>query len=432
MSRVQSTGAVIRPLALAIGALGLAPLAEAGGLMVWEIGTPTLGTAGAGWAAMPEDASTAFTNPAGTVWRDNTEIRAAGQLLYGDVDFSRGEESNVPGNDGGNPVGWFPGGGAFVAGRLTDNLGWGLAMAGNFGGVLDYKDEWAGRRFLQDVDLLGMSLIPSMSWKIHPCLSVGVGLNVMAGYFNWKSAPRAGLLGGDGSLEYSDVDFGYGGNLGLTYRPVPSTTLGFTYTSRVDLDFDARMELDSFGPLFDIAVERFDGRRTRIGMNVPATYTASLQQELTSTTNFYMNIGWQEWSTYSPLALELDDPEQTSLRIDRGYRDTGHFALGARHGFVDGLMRDWSVSAGIAYDSAMVKTSTLTADIPTAEASWRFGVGAGKELCPGLTLDLGYTLVWQGDIDIDQQGRPPFSPRLQGTFEDVSLHFFGGSLQFEL
>lgn len=420
-------GAIPAALSLAV----LSPMASAGGLMLWEIGTPTLGTAGAGWAAMPEDASTAFTNPAGTVWRDDIEMRVAGQLLYGDVGFSNGGLTNVPGNDGGNPVEWFPGGGVYVAGRLSDNFGWGLAMAGNFGLGLDYDGGWEGRRFTREATLLGMSLIPSLSWKINPCLSIGAGLNVMGTYFDFKSNPRAGLIDEDANLKYSDTEIDYGGNLGIIYRPVPETTFGISYTSEVDVDFKDRLRLRNFGPLFSQLLDRFDGTRTKIDTTVPATVTVSLQQQLTDATTLYANLNWQDWSEYAQVAVEIDNPQQTSLRVDRGYRDTGHFALGVRHDVARGkYLQGWSLSTGFAYDSSMTTEASVTADTPVSWA-WRFGLGAGKELCPGVHLDLGYTLAWSGDIDIDQKGRPPFSPRLEGAYKDTALSFFGGSVQFE-
>ncbi len=411
--------------------LPMAPFANAGGLMLWEIGTPTLGTASAGWAAMPEDASTAYTNPAGTVWRQGIEMRAAGQAMYGDIGFSEGGLTNVSGNDGGNPVGWFPGGGAFVAGRLADNLGWGVALAGNFGLGLDYDDSWAGRRFAQESVLIGMSAIPSLSWKVHPCLSVGAGLNIMGFYFKYRSEPRAGLIPEDARFKYRDTDIGYGGNLGIIYRPVPETTFGLTYTSKVEADFSDRVTLDNFGPLFEPLVERFDGTKTEIDLNVPATVTASLQQKLTAATTIYANLAWQDWTEYAGVGLEIDNPDQTSLRVNRGYKDTGHFALGVRHAVSRGPLQDWSLSTGFAYDSSMASEAQVTADTPTWQ-TFRFGLGAGRELCPGVHLDIGYTLVWSGDIDIDQRGRPPFNPRLQGTYKDTALHFFGASVQFEL
>ena len=417
-------------LPLVIAALS-APTAHAGGIMLWQIGTPTLGTASAGWAAMPEDAATAFTNPAGTVWRDKTEVRAASQILYGDIQFTDGGLSNVPGNDGGNPLGWFPSLGGFAAGKLTEEIGWGFAMAGNFGLGLDYHDDWQGRRFVQNVDLLGMSLIPSLSWQVNDCLSLGLGLNAMAGYFSFQSAPRAGLIDEDAYLRFKDLDMGYGGNFGIIYRPVHGTTFGITYTSQVDFDFKDNLKLRDFGPLFEELVGRFDGTRTEIDMKVPATVTASLQQALTESTTLYINLAWQDWSEYAGVTLALDNPAQTRVKVDRGYRDTGGFAIGVRREFQRGMLDGWSLSTGFAAESGMNNTATMTADTVTNK-NWTLGMGAGKELCPGLSLDVGYNYGSLGDIDIDQQGRPPFSPRLQGTYEDTALHFLGASLQFEL
>ncbi|WP_299599356.1 OmpP1/FadL family transporter [uncultured Microbulbifer sp.] len=411
-------------------ALLSAPAAQAGGIMLWQIGTPTLGTASAGWAAMPEETATAFTNPAGTVWRDKTEVRVAGQALYGDIQFTDDGLSNVPGNDGGNPLKWFPGLGGFAAGKLTDNIGWGFAMAGNFGLGLDYHDDWQGRRFVQNVDLLGMSLIPSLSWQVNDCLSLGLGLNAMAGYFSFQSAPRAGLIDEDAYLRFKDFDMGYGGNLGIIFRPVNGTTFGITYTSKVEFEFDDELKLRDFGPLFEPVVGRLDNTGTEIGINVPATVTASLQQELTDATTLYFNLAWQDWSEYAGVSLALDNPNQTSVKVNRGYHDTGAFAVGIRHTFDQGKLQGWSLSTGVSAESGMANTSSITADTVTNK-SVTFGLGAGKELCPGVTMDIGYNYVSLGDIDIDQTGRPPFSPRLEGTYEDSALHFLGGSVQFE-
>ncbi|SDZ84606.1 OmpP1/FadL family transporter [Microbulbifer marinus] len=412
-------------------ALAMAPSADAGGLMVWEIGTPTLGTAGAGWAATPEDAATAYTNTAGTVWRDNTEIMASGQLMYGHLDFNDGGDSNVPGNDGGNAIEWFPGGGFFAAGRLTDSVGWGLAMAGNFGGVLDYDDNWKGRRFVTETSLIGMSLLPSLSWKASDCLSFGLGLNIVGSYYKYESRPRAGLAGGDARLKYDDTDIAYGGNLGVIYKPTAITTLGLSYTSEVDLEFSDRLRLRNFGPLFSQLVANLDGARTKIDMNIPQTITLSLQQRVSMATTMYANLNWQEWSQFGFIGFEIDNPAQTSVTIKREYDDTWHGALGVRHEYNAGALQGWSLSAGVAYDSSMEDLDSRSADV-VVDKTWRLGLGARKELCPGLRLDVGYTLAWVGDPKIDQSGQPPFSPRLQGSYDDYSLNFFGASVQFEL
>lgn len=409
----------------------LAPLANAGGLMVWEIGTPTLGTAGAGWAAMPEDASTAYTNPAGTVWREETQIMASAQLLYGYLEFSNGGESNVPGNDGGNAIEWFPGGGFFAAGRFNDDFGWGVSLAGNLGGSLDYSNHWQGRRFVTETDLIGMSLMPSISWKANDCLSIGLGLNLMTGYYRLESRPRAGLPGGDARLKYDDTHVAPGGNLGIIYRPTDSTTLGLDLTTEVNWNFSYNLRLGGFGPLFEQVFERLDGQRLEIDMDVPKTATVSLQQQLSGDTTLYANLNWQNWSNFGLIGIVIDNPDQTSATVDRNYDDTWHAAVGIRQRFRSGSLGGWALSAGVGYDSSAVENEFRTADVVVDE-QWRLGLGAQKEICPGLRMDLGYTLVWMGDTPIDQVGRPPFSPRLQGSYDDYSLNFFGASLQFEL
>ncbi|AOS98152.1 Outer membrane protein P1 precursor [Microbulbifer aggregans] len=418
-------------LPLAIGAVLVAPLAKAGGLMVWEIGTPTLGTAGAGWAAMPEDASTAFTNPAGTVWREETQLMASGQLLYGNLEFSNGGDSNVPGNDGGNAIEWFPGGGFFAAGRLNDDFGWGFTVAGNLGGSLDYDNGWHGRRFVTETDLIGMSLMPSISWKANDCLSVGLGLNLMTGYYRLESRPRAGLLGGDARLKYDDTDVAPGGNLGIIYKPMDSTTLGLDLTTEVSWEFSYNLKLGGFGPLFEPVFDRLNGRRLTIDMDMPKTATASLQQQLSGDTTLYANLNWQNWSNFGLVGIVIDNPNQTSATVNRNYDDTWHGSLGIRHQLRSGTLAGWALSAGLGYDSSMVENEFRTADVVVDE-QWRLGLGARKEICPGLRMDVGYTLVWMGDTPIDQEGDPPFSPRLQGSYDDYSLNFFGASFQFEL
>jgi long-chain fatty acid transport protein len=252
----------------------------------------------------------------------------------------------------------------------------------------------------------------------------------MGAFYEFESAPRAGLLGGDASLKYEDKDAGFGGNVGVIYKPLPATTLGLVYNSKVELEFEDRLSLRDFGPLFDALIGRLDGTRIAIDMNVPATATASLQQALTDATTLYANLNWQDWSDFGKVGLEIDNPDQTSATVNRDYKDTWHGALGVRHRVDQGALANWSLSTGIAYDSSAVSPSDLTADFVVGKA-WRLGLGARREICPGTTLDLGFTLIWTGDLDIDQQGAGPFNPRLQGSYEDTVVYVFGGSVTFD-
>jgi long-chain fatty acid transport protein len=61
-----------------------------GGVWLYEGGTPDLGTAGAGRAALAADASTAGANPAGMTHLDRSQMLAAVQGLYVNSRFDTG------------------------------------------------------------------------------------------------------------------------------------------------------------------------------------------------------------------------------------------------------------------------------------------------------------------------------------------------------
>lgn len=59
---------------------------QAGGLLLYEFGMAEPGLAAAGYAARAQDASTAFTNPAGMIRLEGTQMLAGGQLMNHHLD----------------------------------------------------------------------------------------------------------------------------------------------------------------------------------------------------------------------------------------------------------------------------------------------------------------------------------------------------------
>src|SRR5215469_15166987 len=62
--------------------------AQAGGISLYEIATPDVGLASAGYAARADDASTLFKNPAGMSRLDGVQFQGGLQALYGNLSFS--------------------------------------------------------------------------------------------------------------------------------------------------------------------------------------------------------------------------------------------------------------------------------------------------------------------------------------------------------
>jgi long-chain fatty acid transport protein len=295
----------------------IAGTAQAGGLLLYEFGTAEPGLAAAGYAARAQDASTAFTNPAGMTQLDGTQVLVGGQLMWLNTQFSvDGATSPGLGNgDGGRAFGsngYVPGGGAFLTHRVSPDLALGFAVAGNFGSMLDYDDDWVGRYRVQDGDLVGVSVMPSIAYRVHDKLSLGAGINGMYGMFDQKVAINNALPSlGDGRLEIDDDTWGWGGNVGVLYEPTPGTRFGLTYTSEIDLDFSGPAQFSGIGPILTALLQSRGllDARVDVGAKVPQQVMGSVFTEIDDRWALLGNVGWQDWSEFGEVEIGIDNTQ---------------------------------------------------------------------------------------------------------------------------
>ncbi len=402
--------------------------AWAGGLTLYEIATPEVGLASAGMTARAQDASTAFTNPAGMTRLHDSTLTGGIQALYGYASFESDSRTGTQnGGDGGNFVGLLPAGSIFLVQQTSEKCRLGFAAYSNFGNSLDYDDNWIGRYFVQDVTLIGASLMPSFAYKINSHLSVGVGANIMYGIFENKVAIRQTLFGSDGGMEIDTTDWGYGANLGVLYELSEATRFGVTYTSKIELEFDDTPQFSNLSPALNTALNLAGLRNAELelGMNVPQGIMASVYHNLNSQWTLLANVGWQDWSDFGRVDIGVYSDTPKTLTVDRQYDDTYHLAAGAQYR----LNADWQLSGGVAYDSSMVDDANRTADLPVGNF-WRFGLGGQYHWRENLNLDIGYELAWEGDLEIDQSKRL-LNTRLAGEYPNTQLHFFTVNLTWK-
>jgi long-chain fatty acid transport protein len=356
-----------RPCARAlIVATLLAPLgARAGGILLYEVGTSDVGLASAGYGARAQDASTVLTNPAGMTRLAGAQILVGGQLLYADATFTpgAGTSAGLGTGNGGNPIGWFPGGGAFFTYAITPTIVAGIGAAGTFGTKLGYEAGWVGRYYAQEATLIGLSLLPSIAWKPVDQLSIGASLNAMYGILGEKIALNSGG-GSDGQLSLDDKTWGVGGNVGVLWEPAAGTRIGVTYNSQVKLSFSAAPEITgSSAP-----------RQTlNVGLRVPQGVMVSGLQQLGESWAVLASAGWQQWSKFGMVEVGLSDTG-TPATFDLHFKDTWHGALGAQFRPAPA----WRIDGGVAYDSGFQDGADVSPILPV-NAAWRFGLGFRRE-----------------------------------------------------
>lgn len=411
-------------LALSLGLLS--DHTWAGGILIYEAGQEGNGLANAGAAALATDPSVLMSNPAGLTELKGTQISANGQLILGDMRFSRDSNNQFNGNEGGNALQYLPGASFFVSHQIDDRSAIGFGMYGNFGLALDYDDDWAGRYFNQEAAIIGVSFQPTLAHKFTDDLSIGIGPRIMYAYYRNETAINNNLLGlrdsPDGQLEYEDTDLGAGINLGLLYRLSERTQIGLAYTSKIDLEFkDSPSVRKVDNPIINTALRRLDVDSLELDMSVPQTVLLSVAHDLDPQWKLLGSLGWQDWSEFGEIGVEVDaNAADVSRTANRQYKDTWHASIGTQYQATARLR--WSV--GLGYDSSAVEDKDRTVDNPMGDA-WRVATGINYQIDDGLDLHAAYTLVWLGDMDVDQT-KSRSDTTLSGTYKNAALHIIGG------
>jgi len=400
--------------------------ANAGGLFIYEAGQEGAGLANAGAAALATDPSVLMSNPAGITELKNTQVSANAQVIFGHIRFSRDDNNQFDGNEGGNALQWLPGASLFVSHQLDERSAIGFGMYGNFGLALNYDDDWAGRYFNQETAIIGVSFQPTIAHQFTDQLSVGIGPHIIYGYYRTEVAINNNLLGvrnsPDGQLEYKDTDVGTGINLGMLYKLDERTQIGLAYTSKVKLEFEDSPDVRKVSnPIINAALHRLDADSLELDMNVPQTMLLSVAHQFHPQWKLLSSIGWQDWSDFGEIGIAVDAyAGGVDRTIDRQYKDTWHASLGTQYQATKQLR--WSM--GLGYDSSAVDDKDRTIDNPMGEA-WRFATGVNYQLKEGLNLHLAYTLMWLGDMDAEQT-KSRSGTTLSGTYKNSALHIVGG------
>jgi long-chain fatty acid transport protein len=410
-------------VSVALGAVGHT---QAAGLFLTEMGTPDLGTAAAGRAALAEDAATAFGNPAGMARLDGSQLLVGVQPAYGITEFRRGSGTTTTGGDGGNAGGFIPGMGAYVVYSATPDLKFGLSLGSNFGGALEYESSWAGRYYGTKSNLITLGAFPVASYRVNDWLSIGAGAQVLYGRLNYKTAVANVTGGGDGQIQLKSNDVGAGGLAGILVEPLKGTRIGVTYTSQVDMDFKQKPDLSGGGAVFDAIDPRISAAKVDLGLNIPQQVLLSAYQDITDELAIVGSVNWQDWSQFGQASLSVAAQTDRSATTDINYNDTWGFGLGARYKVAPG----WLWMVGFAFDTSPTSKSQRTPGLPL-DRQYRIGTGIRYALSEVLTLGGGYEYLNLGNADLNRS-RGPLAGTLQGDYSTNEVHFFNVTLSWML
>jgi long-chain fatty acid transport protein len=383
-------------LLLPLGMLMAAP-SQGAGLYLYETGTNDLGLATAGMAARAQDATVQFMNPAGLSHLEGRNLTVAGQMLYGDAPYDLDDPTQ---EDIDTVIGWFPGASFYYSQQLDDRWTLGFASYGNFGLGLDYGD-WAGKQLIKEATLIGLTLQPSLAYRIDDHWSVGAGLGINYGLFALKREDS------QGEQKQDDTDWAFNAKLGVLYELNSATRFGLGYSSEMQYHFDIDREVSFQRP-----------NQPTVNATLPiASLVNSPQQLMLSGYHEFApdwaimgNLGWQDWSRYNDNQVTVFDRPLAAAIL---YQDTYHLAAGVQHK----LTPQWTLNGGLAYDSSAYRDQNNTALTVPSGAALRLGTGATYAFNAQDTLGAGFEYVHVESASV-QEGS------LSGRYPSPALYFF--------
>ena len=385
----------------------------AGALYVYEMGSPAdIGTTGAGMAAKAQNASTAFTNPAGMTRFDRPELLVSGVGMYLHAPFEPDNNTTVVGSDG--QTNELFGGGSFsYIHPVTSRLNVGVTAQNNFGLALNWSSQWVGRYQSVNEWLIAPQVQPTLAYKVNDWLSVGGGPAFTLGYISEKKrVANLDPARGDGKLRYSDSEFAVQGNFGIMIEPDPQTRIGVRYLTETKLNFKDGLNLSNVGPI----VSQANSLSLKLGVRMPQTVNVAVFRQLTDKWALLGDIGWEEWSRFGEIDAQVRaDGSGTTLDLDT--RDVWHFGIGAQYQYTP----QWLLSAGFSYDTSMSSDANRPIILPVA-SMYRYGAGCEYAKSDELKIGAGLDFVWEGNVPVADAGNA-FAGQASGRYTDAYFVF---------
>lgn len=416
-----------RSALLAAFALGAHSYSHASGFQLLEQNASGLGNAYAGSAAVAEDASTVFFNPAGMTKLQPREVSVGVNYIAPSFKFSNngsttGNLSGIGGDAGSAAL--VPNAYATIA--LSPDLFFGLGIGAPFGLKTEYEKPWLGGAQSQEFDIVTKNLNPSLAWKINPEWSVGAGINVqsMTAYYSRIASVNAATGGTTTTATFDAEDkHSFGWNVGAIFTPNQDTRIGAAYRSKVRHTLSGTLGFD--GTLDGSALT--GGLTTDCSatatVTLPDSFILSLAQQVDSNWEALADISWTGWSSIPKVEIIRTGGTlagTVAQRLDTEFRDTWRIALGGNYT----ISEKWKVRFGAAWDQTPVKNAALRlVSLPDSDRVW---VSSGLQWHPvkDNRVDLGLAYLMFGNSDINNNQTADGRGTVKGSY-DGQIYILG-------
>ncbi len=425
------------------------------GFAIIENSASGMGNAFSGAAAVAEDPSTIWFNPAGMSYLSNNnggkaELSSALNIVAAKTKFTdKGSTppsslgaAHIDGSKDSNKTIISPVPNLYYMRPINDHLTFGIGMNGPFGSKTEYADDWVGRYQATETDMKTVNINPSISWKTSDKLSLGAGISAqyievklasavdsagacrkigvgvaaktnsttLIDYCN-KTYPKAAQHKNDTHAVVEGDGIGFGFNVGLLYQPTNKTRIGVSYRSKIShsLDGKAKYNVDAgLAPVIaQTGINTFTDRAIKASIDVPESVSFSLAHKLNSRLELLGDVTWTSWSNFDELLITEKATGKEVTRVPEKWNDVTRISIGANYKVNDRL----TLRTGLALDEEPIPSARyITPRIPGNDRTW-VSLGAGYKVNKKMSVDVGYSHLFIDETAIDNPGESGYSVR---------------------
>lgn len=347
-----------------------------------------------GDAAVVEDAGTNWYNSAGLVYLPQ-QLVVGGMYVYNPTTFTGTSIA---------PSIVAPGFATFVANGdsgsynnvvtpaihyslpINDCYAFGLSIVPAWGLLENFGDNTKTRYDLVRIYTKSIDIAPSIAFKLGPQFSIGIGPDAHYWSLSSKSHVRTQpLTTGDSIARFSGDDWGYGGHIGVLYRPDDCTRIGLNYRSKMVMTLNGYSDFVFFNGL------GLESNNFRVKFALPPITALSFYRDINPCWAIMGTIYYEQWSTIRNLhGINFMGPTGTSsVVLPQDYNNTFDFALGAHYRLNPKLL----FRASAKYLQTPTITRNRDINFPD-QAKLGLNFGARYQLNCKVAIDLVYAHVF--------------------------------------
>jgi long-chain fatty acid transport protein len=367
---------------------------------------------GEAFVATADNPSAIFYNPAGITQLEGGNVRAGMYGIYLDPSYQRPGGSptyNIEDKLHGIPQLFY----TYSLKSKDWPLSFGLGVYSPYGLSEKWPQDTGFRTAATEASLTYYTINPIVAYKLPWNVSVAAGL--MVNYASIDLQQGLDYLSTTDLFRFKGDAWAVGYNLGLMWQPDKKISLGATFRSATQMNFEGRTDAEFHSSPVLTSPAAVD-------YPFPLQVAAGISYRPTEKWNVEFDAEYTDWSTVGNLAIHQSSPSPivplSNVPVALDWQSSWYYELGATRYFDNG----WHISAGYIFNENSEPSAHYTPALSDMDKHF-LSLGTGYK-GGHLSFDIAYQFGYGPDHTVSGSaaplGYPPNYHPADGTYSFIS------------